>query len=128
MGRRPDADKLLIQSPDQRLSLALRALSDPLNLDVGHRKRDLRGHYFHDWSRDPFALGAYTYTPTHALDARSELAEPVQRTIFFAGEAGATAGDHGTVHGALASGYLAARKVIEAIANEGGVPLGGDLT
>jgi monoamine oxidase len=67
--------------------------------------------YFHDWSRDPFFRGAYSYVPTNALDARSALAQPVENTLFFAGEATETTGNAGTVHGAMASGTQAARRV-----------------
>lgn len=37
-------------------------------------------------------------------DAAAELAEPVEDTLFFAGEALAPAGEQGTVHGAIMSG------------------------
>jgi monoamine oxidase len=64
--------------------------------------------HFHDWSVDPFFRGAYSYVPTHALHARSALAQPVENTLFFAGEATETTGNAGTVHGAIASGTQAA--------------------
>jgi hypothetical protein len=41
------------------------------------------------------------------------LARPVERTLFFAGEATHTDGQSGTVSDALASGYRAAEEVIE---------------
>ena len=51
--------------------------------------------HFHDWSTDPFFRGAYSYVPTHALRARSALAQPVQNTLFFSGEATETTGNAG---------------------------------
>jgi monoamine oxidase len=69
--------------------------------------RPLSG-YFHDWSGDPFFRGAYSYVPTHALNARRALAQPVEETLFFAGEATETTGNAATVHGAIASGLAAA--------------------
>jgi monoamine oxidase len=65
---------------------------------------ELRNAYFHDWQADPFALGAYSYLRVGGADARERLAEPVDDTLFFAGEA-ASSDDSGTVAGALDTGY-----------------------
>jgi monoamine oxidase len=65
--------------------------------------------YFHNWRRDPFFRGAYSYAPVHALTARRVLATPLDGTLFFAGEAAETRGHSGTVHGAIASGLRSAR-------------------
>jgi monoamine oxidase len=111
----PDADNLLARSTEARISTAMTTLSDALGAPLSRFERALRGHHFHDWSRDPLALGAYSYTPPNSFAARAELADPVEGTLFFAGEATVTTGEHGTVHGALASGYLSARRVVEAI-------------
>ncbi|HEY3656528.1 MAG TPA: NAD(P)/FAD-dependent oxidoreductase [Steroidobacteraceae bacterium] len=65
----------------------------------------------HDWSTDPFARGAYSYVPCGALSASANIAEPVERTLYFAGEHTSVSGHWGTVHGALQSGEAAAAKV-----------------
>ena len=70
----------------------------------------------HDWSRDPFARGAYSYPLVGGTEAGERLAEPVRDTLFFAGEACAPEGENGTVHGAIESGREAARRVVEAFA------------
>jgi monoamine oxidase len=64
--------------------------------------------YFHDWYRDPFFRGAYSYVPVNGLRARETLAKPVEGTLFFAGEATELKGHSATVHGAIASGARAA--------------------
>jgi monoamine oxidase len=69
-------------------------------------------HWYHDWEHDPYARGAYTYGLVNALDAPLALAEPVGRTLFFAGEATDAEGRSGTVHGAIASGWRAADEVL----------------
>ena len=46
-------------------------------------------------------------------DAPRMLGEPVEGTLFFAGEATDLDGQNGTVHGAMASGRRAAGEVIE---------------
>ena len=70
--------------------------------------------YFHDWEKDPFARGAYSYVPAGAMAARETLARPVKDTLYFSGEATETNGHSATVHGAIASGIRAARLVLKA--------------
>ncbi|HEY4448733.1 MAG TPA: NAD(P)/FAD-dependent oxidoreductase [Steroidobacteraceae bacterium] len=73
---------------------------------------ELRAWYYHDWQQDPFARGAYSYLTVGADDARAALAQPLDDTLFFAGEA--TEEEGGTVAGALQSGARAAREVLAA--------------
>jgi monoamine oxidase len=73
----------------------------------------LKDWHTHDWQRDPLSLGAYSYAPKGAVDASEMMAEPVEETLFFAGEHTDTTGHWGTVHGALRSGVRAARQVLE---------------
>lgn len=84
----------------------------------GVRERQLGGDliaaYRHDWRRDPWAAGAYTYALVGCAGAFARLAEPAAETLFFAGEATESEGHHATVHGALASGERAAREVLAA--------------
>ena len=75
------------------------------------RKHLLRWH-MHDWQIDPLSLGAYTYVPRGAIDASDHLSQPVEQTLFFAGEHTDTSGHWGTVHGALRSGCRAARQLL----------------
>ena len=70
---------------------------------------ELRAWYYHDWQQDPFARGAYSYLTVGADDARAVLAQPLDDTLFFAGEA--TEEEGGTVAGALQSGARAAHEV-----------------
>jgi monoamine oxidase len=74
---------------------------------------ELQAAYVHNWQRDPFALGAYSYVAVGGGGARKALAVPLQRTLYFAGEAADYEGETGTVAGALQSGIRAARDVIE---------------
>ena len=68
--------------------------------------------YTRDWQADPYARGAYSYIPVGGLDAPRLLAEPVEDTLFFAGEATDLEGQNGTVHGAMASGRRASGEII----------------
>lgn len=73
---------------------------------------ELEAVYCHDWQRDPFARGAYSYVGVGGRTAREELAAPLDGTLFFAGEATDTEGEAATVTGALQSGERAANEVI----------------
>ena len=66
----------------------------------------------HNWHADPFARGAYSYAGVGGSEAGTELAVPVDGTLFFAGEATQSDGQNATVHGAIASGARAAREVL----------------
>jgi len=71
-------------------------------------RHEFEGGLTHDWNRDPFARGAYSYVAVGGKDARTTLAAPVDDTLFFAGEATSTDGQGGTVNGALETGERAA--------------------
>jgi monoamine oxidase len=75
-------------------------------------ERRLEAAWVHDWQRDPFARGAYSYVLVSGGGARRTLALPIADTLFFAGEATDAAGEHGTVAGALQSGIRAAREAL----------------
>jgi monoamine oxidase len=74
---------------------------------------ELEAAYYHDWQRDPFARGAYSYVAVGGGTARAELAAPVENTLFFAGEATDDEGEAATVAGAVQSGERAAGRVLE---------------
>ncbi len=64
------------------------------------------------WASDPFALGSYSYNPVGAKPRmRNELAEPLGKRLFFAGEASEK--DYfSTAHGAYLSGLRAAQEMM----------------
>ncbi|HEX7053239.1 MAG TPA: NAD(P)/FAD-dependent oxidoreductase [Burkholderiales bacterium] len=66
----------------------------------------------HDWAKDPFARGGYSYERVGGEGAREALAAPLEDTLYFAGEATDTE-EGGTVAGALRSGRRAARQIVE---------------
>jgi monoamine oxidase len=67
--------------------------------------------YVQDWQADPYSRGGYSYVLVGGAGARERLAEPLDGTLFFAGEA-TDADEAGTVAGALRSGMRAAREVL----------------
>jgi monoamine oxidase len=89
------------------------------SLDAIFGKRgDPRGQlvavYVHDWQRDPFARGAYSYVTVGGATARDDLAQPLEDTLFFAGEA-TDSEESATVTGALLSGERVAREVLRTL-------------
>jgi monoamine oxidase len=73
----------------------------------------LAGALVQDWQADPYSLGGYSYVLVGGQGAREQLRKPLQKTLFFAGEATDTE-EAGTVAGALRSGMRAAREVLAA--------------
>lgn len=80
-------------------------------------ERELLSWTYKDWSEDEFSRGSCSYSRMSSFGSdyhfRRELARPVANRIFFAGEATAYDGSHGTVHGAYDSGVRAASDVIQ---------------
>jgi monoamine oxidase len=94
---------------------ALASLARHLRMARGEIEAQVVGYWSHDWSTDPYALGAYSYGEVDGLEAAQQLARPRENTLFFAGEATDSTGRSGTVHGALASGQRAAREILRAL-------------
>ncbi len=105
----PKADAL--DSALAAINSAMESLSEIFGRDA---RPFVESAQFHNWRNDPFAYGAYSYVPVGGLNARKVLAQAVERTLFFAGEATAQPGFQGTVHGAIESGLRAAREVLDA--------------
>lgn len=64
------------------------------------------------WAHDSYARGGYAHLPPGAVAARPQLAQPEGKVLFFAGEATAYDTNPQTVHGAIESGWRAAREVL----------------
>jgi monoamine oxidase len=73
----------------------------------------IRGLWWHNWTADPYARGAYSYVKVGASSPGRSLSRSQGSTLFFAGEAAGD--DTGTVEAALKSGRKAARQVLRAL-------------
>jgi len=109
------ADRLSRQPESFVIGRSLQTLSALLGESFEDLQHLLERAYFHDWQSDPFSQGAYSYGKVGADGAQETLAAPVANTLFFAGEATDVSGHNGTVHGAIASGYRAAREILQAL-------------
>ena len=107
----PSASRLLAEGREAAKEAALRSIGEVFGAPLTRVRRLLVDAHAHDWSRDPFSRGAYSYLVVGGSSAPERLARPVEKTLFFAGEA--TAPDEsGTVAGAIASGRRAARRAL----------------
>jgi monoamine oxidase len=64
------------------------------------------------WAHDLYARGGYAHLLPGAAAARPQLAQPEGNVLFFAGEATAYDTNPQTVHGAIESGWRAAREAL----------------
>ena len=97
-------------SPARLESLALATLQKIFGV-TSLRKKLVASHSY-NWAEDPHIRGAYSYLPVDGLNLPKTLAQPVKRTLFFAGEATALDAQMGTVFGALESGLRAAKEIL----------------
>jgi monoamine oxidase len=100
---------------DQRADLALDSLARALKMNRAILQDQVVAWETHDWAADPFARGAYSYVRVGGVQAQAALAQPVENTLFFAGEATELAGHQATVHGAIATGERAADEVLRSL-------------
>lgn len=108
----PTAAALHDLTDAERITAAARgfgALFDEEDLALG----ELADAAVHDWNSDPFSFGAYSYLALGAGDARARLAQAIDSTLFFAGEATSADGQGGTVNGAIESGERAAMEILQ---------------
>lgn len=107
------AEEMSGQDPTMILSSACETLRVLLNMREQQIEDITESAAYHDWQTDPFSRGAYSYVKAGGDSAQADLAAPLHRTVFFAGEATDVSGYHGTVHGAIASGHRAAQEILQ---------------
>jgi monoamine oxidase len=112
----PRAAQLLALSKGDLAARACAILAEALSIPVAQLKADLVSVHTHDWQQDPHAQAAYTWLPVGGINAPEQLTQPVEDTLYFAGEHTDTTGHWGTVHAALGSGLRAAAQIIAASA------------
>lgn len=108
----PKAEILSRNSIQKIRALAIDSLARFFETTSVKIRNHLQSIEFHNWSRDPYALGAYSYVAVHGMPKLASLERPISNTIFLAGEATITGEERGTVSGAIATGRRAARHVL----------------
>ncbi len=108
----PDAQRFTSLDDHAIAHIACADLARIFGLDKSTVLDELASHHHHDWTRDPLACGAYSWVPVGGVSASAAMCEPVENTLYFAGEHTDTTGNWGTVHGALRSGVRAAEQIL----------------
>jgi monoamine oxidase len=111
----PPAAELSGKKTEDVAASAFRALAEQLGISRRRIESRVEGLWLHDWNRDPFSRGAYSYARVGGSKAAKSLSKPVEGTLFFAGEATDVSGRTGTVEGAIATGLRAAKQVVAEI-------------
>ena len=109
----PKAAALGNTTDDELLQQSLQSLSTILSLPVAVLQEQLTASYIINWQADPFARGAYAYNTIQTGEARKKVLQPVEDTLFFAGEALYDGREMGTVEGALSSGKKVAEEMLK---------------
>jgi len=106
-------EKLSQLSDTEICERAVQTLARVLHVPIERCRGELVYAYTHNWQVDRYSRGTYSYVAVGGSDIQKEFAAPIENILFFAGEATNFNGHHGTVHGAIATGYRAAEEVLE---------------
>lgn len=102
-------------SKEEIIHRAIESLARIMEVSEAEIRKQMVDAFTHDWQADPFSRGAYSYAAVGGIDAAKMLAQPIEETLYFAGEATNSDGYNGTVHGAIATGYRAATEVLQVL-------------
>ncbi|GGF26803.1 flavin monoamine oxidase family protein [Hymenobacter cavernae] len=109
----PTATRLRDAPDETIINQALESLAYIFATTPDFLRTKLHGWRVANWAADPFARGAYTYSTVATATARPVLLQPVEQTLFFAGEALYAGPAFGTVEAALESGANAAQSLLK---------------
>lgn len=87
------------------LELGIQSLSNIFKKDI---REMIVAREIQNWSNRPFAAGAYSYSTVQTAAARKIFCEPVESTLYFAGEGYHEGDSAATVEAALVSGQKVA--------------------
>jgi monoamine oxidase len=107
----PKAQQVRFEDDAAVITETIASLSSIFNIPQEELQQMLLWSKVYNWNKDPFTLGAYTYSTINCDDIKKSLATPVADTLFFAGEALYTGTETGTVEAALTSGMFVAREI-----------------
>ena len=108
----PKATRLRASASGDIEALGVGALARQFGIPRARIEALVEQCWYHDWSGDPYTLGAYSYALVGGSRAAARLGRPIENTVFLAGEAVDTEGRTGTVAGAIGTGYRAAELVL----------------
>ncbi len=99
-------------SEEELLTMSLESLSFAFSKTVDVLRKKLKAFKIVNWKNVPQIAGGYSYDMINSNASRNLLNQPIQQTIFFAGEALYDGVTKGTVEAALQTGKQAALKIM----------------
>ena len=108
----PGAEKLKSTPDEIILEAAIQSLASIFNISEEYIREKLHASKIFNWASDPFCRGAYSYITVNSELPNKILNEPVDDTLFFAGEAIYDGEHFGTVEAALVSGSKVSGEVL----------------
>jgi monoamine oxidase len=109
----PSAENMNL-SNNEIFQRAMASLSNAMQCPEAKLRDQLVAWHVDQWKSDnKFSKGAYSYAMIGTADAVKTLCEPLEQTLFFAGEALYTGPHRSTVEAALVSGNDVARLVLK---------------
>jgi monoamine oxidase len=101
-GRR--AEELKSFTDDEIKEIAVKSLCKIFNLEIDVLVKELKAWQIFNWQNDPFSLGAYSFEVVGGEKAMEIVREPVEDTLYFAGEGLYAGSEIGTVEAGLVTG------------------------
>ena len=108
----PRAAKLKNTEKSKIFDRALKTLAYVSGTTEDFIRENLVAHHITNWMQEEFTRGAYSYATLDSHWAKTILAQPVEQTLYFAGEALYNGTETGTVEGALTNGRDVAHTII----------------
>jgi monoamine oxidase len=109
----PKAYEMSKWSEKKRADTALKTLAFLTGRTKAFLTDNCIKYFTHNWSQDPYSLGAYSYIGVQTDHSLRNLKKSFAGNIYLAGEGTADSKGRGTVHGALKSGREAAEKILK---------------
>jgi monoamine oxidase len=109
----PPAKELVDASNEEVLQLTLTSLSSIFKIDTKELMDKLIAWEVLNWTAEPYTRGSYAYDKVESPEAKKLLQQPVNNTVYFAGEYLYNGPAIGTVEAALTSGKNAAEMVLK---------------
>ena len=108
----PKAAAFSTLDDDTLFNKGLHSLGAILDRDMISLNQMLTEKHMYNWSVDPYFEGAYSYEVLDGEKHRNEIIQPVEGTLYFAGEGLHSGPEIGTVEAALQSGRSVAQRLI----------------
>lgn len=107
----PKAEALSDEMDEPILQKALTSLSNIFQIPVEELSSKLQSYKIFNWLKNEWAMGAYSYHTPNSAKALKVLNKPIDKTIFFCGEALYDGTSPGTVEAAIVNAKKAVEKL-----------------